>query len=82
MPVQAGYKGKQEKKERARLHHENMRRLKLQGFTDWAMRIDDIFVRYLMQYEILLGQVTKEHTQKEVTDYIKKCIIRPIKIDR
>ena len=29
---------KQEKEERARLHHENVRRLKLQGFTDWAMQ--------------------------------------------
>lgn len=45
------------------------------------MRIDDIFVRYLMQYEILLGQVTKEHTQKEVTDYIKK-VYNPANKDR
>lgn len=29
---------KQEEEERARLHHENVRRLKLQGFTDWAMQ--------------------------------------------
>ena len=29
---------KQEKEEQARLHHENVRRLKLQGFTDWAMQ--------------------------------------------
>lgn len=43
--------------------------------------IDDIFVRYLMQYEILLGQVTKEHTQKEVTDYIKK-VYNPANKDR
>ena len=46
-----------------------------------TMRIDDIFVRYLMQYEILLGQVTKEHTQKEVTDYIKK-VYNPDNKDR
>lgn len=46
-----------------------------------TMRIDDIFVRYLMQYEILLGQVTKEHTQKEVTDYIKK-VYNPANKDR
>ena len=46
-----------------------------------CMRIDDIFVRYLMQYEILLGQVTKEHTQKEVTDYIKK-VYNPANKDR
>ena len=45
------------------------------------MRIDDIFVRYLMQYEILLGQVTNEHTQKEVTDYIKK-VYNPANKDR
>ena len=45
------------------------------------MGIDDIFVRYLMQYEILLGQVTKEHTQKEVTDYIKK-VYNPANKDR
>lgn len=38
MPVQAGYKGKQEKEERARLHYEKVQRLKLQGFTDWAMQ--------------------------------------------
>lgn len=43
--------------------------------------IDDIFVRYLMQYEILLGQVTNEHTQKEVTDYIKK-VYNPANKDR
>lgn len=29
---------KQEAEEKARLHHENVRRLKLQGFTDWAMQ--------------------------------------------
>ncbi len=29
---------KQEKEEQTRLHHENVRRLKLQGFTDWAMQ--------------------------------------------
>ena len=29
---------KQEKEERARLHYENVQRLKLQGFTDWAMQ--------------------------------------------
>ena len=29
---------KQEKKERARLHYEKVQRLKLQGFTDWAMQ--------------------------------------------
>ena len=46
-----------------------------------TMRIDDIFVRYLMQYEILLGQVTNEHTQKEVTDYIKK-VYNPANKDR
>lgn len=28
---------KQEAEEKARLHHENVRRLKLQGFTDWAI---------------------------------------------
>lgn len=44
-------------------------------------KIDDIFVRYLMQYEILLGQVTKEHTQKEVTNYIKK-VYNPANKDR
>lgn len=50
------------------------------GTREIAM-IDDIFVRYLMQYEILLGQVTKEHTQKEVTDYIKK-VYNPANKDR
>ena len=34
-----------------------------------------------MQYEILLGQVTNEHTQKEVTDYIKK-VYNPANKDR
>lgn len=29
---------KQEKEERARLHYEKVQRLKLQGFTDWAMQ--------------------------------------------
>ena len=29
---------KQEEEERTRLHHEKVRRLKLQGFTDWAMQ--------------------------------------------
>ena len=29
---------KQEEEERARLHHEKVQRLKLQGFTDWAMQ--------------------------------------------
>lgn len=34
-----------------------------------------------MQYEILLGQVTKEHTQKEVANYIKK-VYNPANKDR
>ena len=29
---------KQEKEKRARLHYEKVQRLKLQGFTDWAMQ--------------------------------------------
>ena len=29
---------KQEKEERARMHYEKVQRLKLQGFTDWAMQ--------------------------------------------
>ena len=29
---------KQEEEERTRLHHEKVRQLKLQGFTDWAMQ--------------------------------------------
>lgn len=29
---------KQEKEERVRLHYEKVQRLKLQGFTDWAMQ--------------------------------------------
>lgn len=45
------------------------------------MRIGDIFVRYLMQYEILLGQVTKKHTQKEVVEYIEK-VYNPANKDR
>lgn len=44
-------------------------------------RIGDIFVRYLMQYEILLGQVTKKHTQKEVVEYIEK-VYNPANKDR
>lgn len=46
-----------------------------------TMRIGDIFVRYLMQYEILLGQVTKKHTQKEVVEYIEK-VYNPANKDR
>lgn len=56
----------------------------LDSDNEYAYRLKkkvNIFVRYLMQYEILLGQVTKEHTQKEVTDYIKK-VYNPANKDR
>lgn len=35
------------------------------------MKIDNIAVRYLMQYEYLMSLVSPRHTQKEVTDFIR-----------
>lgn len=35
------------------------------------MKINNIAVRYLMQYEYLMSLVSPKHTQKEVTDFIR-----------
>ena len=52
---------KQEKEKRARLHHENVRRLKLQGFTDWAMQN--------WTFENNHGQNPQMHLAQRYVDY-------------
>ena len=56
---------KQEEEERARLHHENVRRLKLQGFTDWAMQH--------WTFENDHGQNPQMHLAQRYVDYWPKC---------
>ncbi len=54
---------KQEEEERARLHHENVRRLKLQGFTDWAMQH--------WTFENDHGQNPQMHLAQRYVDYCR-----------
>ncbi len=37
------------------------------------MKIDNIVVRFLMQYELLLSLVSSNHRQKEITKFISDC---------